>query len=78
MITTSVGRQYTPVVISGKTAQRRWTALVGQRQDSYYSFFLHYYKFLLQGLHQDLQGFSVVGKPCNIYRLQGNPIVSIG
>ena len=36
MITISVGRQYTPDVIPGKTAQRQWTALVRKRQVPFY------------------------------------------
>ena len=32
----------------------------------------------LQGIRGSLQGFPVVGKPCNIYRLWGNPIINSG
>ena len=32
----------------------------------------------LQGITGSLQGFPVVGKPCNIYRLRGNPIIIMG
>ena len=32
----------------------------------------------LQGIMGVLQGFPVVGKPCNIYRLRGNPRIIMG
>ena len=30
------------------------------------------------GVMGSLQGFPVVGKPCNIYRLRGNPTIIMG
>ena len=42
------------------------------------SFSLSLHCKCLQGITGSLQGFPVVGKPCNIYRLQGNPIIIMG
>ena len=57
-----------------------WTILYGYllwlKDCTYISNLLHCK--CLQGIMESLQGFPVVGKPFNIYRLRGNPINIMG